>query len=101
MFRRLPDEAERILLQATPPLIYRAIKSNISLFRWSRALDLALKHKQHVETVLAYRQKYLDEFERDETDQRYLQYFNQVSRRVLIPIALLNCVFVSFSTPIR
>lgn len=74
----MPEEAERILLQASPPLIYRAIKVNLNLFRWNRALDLAIKHKQHVETVLAYRQKYLDEFERDETDQRFLQYFNQV-----------------------
>jgi intraflagellar transport protein 80 len=74
----MPDEAERILLQASPPLIYRAIKINLNLFRWNRALDLAIKHKQHVETVLAYRQKHLDEFERDETDQRFLQYFNQV-----------------------
>ncbi len=83
LFRRMPDEAERILLQASPPLIYRAIKMNVNLFRWNRAFDLALKHKQHVETVLAYRQKYLDEFERDETDQRFLQYFNQVSLFIL------------------
>lgn len=57
LFRRLPDEAvsyilycilitiiinfviyyyyqERILLQATPPLVYRAIKMNIDIFKW-------------------------------------------------------------------
>mmetsp|Transcript_19257 Transcript_19257/g.42924 ORF Transcript_19257/g.42924 Transcript_19257/m.42924 type:complete len:770 (+) Transcript_19257:82-2391(+) len=79
LFRRHPDEAERILLQASPPLVYRAIKLNINLFRWTRALDLALKHRVHVETVLAYRQKYLQSFERDEVNQRFLQYFTQVT----------------------
>ena len=29
LFRRHPDEAERILLQASPPLVYRAIKLNL------------------------------------------------------------------------
>lgn len=78
LFRRHPDEAERILLQASPPLVYRAIKLNIGLFRWARALDLALKHKAHVETVLAYRQKNLQSFEREETNPKFLQYFKQV-----------------------
>ena len=47
------NEAEQILLQAK--LFYRAIKMNIKLFRWDRALELALQHKTHVDTVLAYR----------------------------------------------
>ena len=29
-------QAEAILLQASPPLVYRAIKMNIRLFRWDR-----------------------------------------------------------------
>lgn len=78
LFRRQPDEAERILLQATPPLIYRAIKMNINAFRWHRALDLALKHKTHLETVLAYRQKFTRDFQREETDQKFAQYSSKV-----------------------
>lgn len=78
LYRRHPEEAERILLQASPPLVYRAIRLNIKLFRWARALDLALKHKVHVDTVLAYRQKYLQSFEREETNQKFLQHFKQV-----------------------
>ena len=78
LFRHHPDEAERILLQATPPLSYRAIKLNINLFRWNRALDLAIKHKIHIDTVLAYRQKYLDKFERVENIPKFQQYFKQV-----------------------
>ncbi|CAN0326891.1 unnamed protein product, partial [Ectocarpus sp. 13 AM-2016] len=30
LYRRCPEEAESILLQASPPLIYRAIKLNVS-----------------------------------------------------------------------
>jgi len=78
LFRRLPDEAERILLQSSPPLLYRAIKLNITIFRWNRALDLAVKQKVHIDTVLAYRQKYLEEFSRTEQDPKFLQYFQQV-----------------------
>jgi intraflagellar transport protein 80 len=63
--------------------VYRAIKLNLNLFRWTRALDLALKHKVHVETVLAYRQKYLQSFDREEVNPKFLQYFKQVT--VIIP----------------
>ena len=73
LFRRQPDEAERILLQASPPLVYRAIKMNIRLYRWSRALEIALKHRTHVATVLAYRKAHLDDFVKAETDAKFIQ----------------------------
>jgi intraflagellar transport protein 80 len=79
MYRRQPDEAERILLQASPPLIYRAIKLNLRIFRWGRALELAVKHKSHLDTVLAYRQKHLMEFDTQETNPRFVQLAGQVS----------------------
>jgi intraflagellar transport protein 80 len=78
LYRRAPDEAERILLQANPPLIYRAIKMNIELFRWNRALDIAMKYKVHLDTVLAYRTRYLDDFQREEKDQKFISLANQV-----------------------
>ncbi len=74
LFKRQPDEAERILLQASPPLIYRAIKMNLLLYRWSRALELALKYKTHLETVVAYRSRHLEEFGKQETNKNFLQY---------------------------
>lgn len=40
----------------------------------SRALELAVKHKTHVDTVLAYREKFLQKFGRKETNKRFLQY---------------------------
>jgi hypothetical protein len=33
-------------------LFYRAIKLNIKLFRWDRALEIAQNNKVHVETVV-------------------------------------------------
>lgn len=72
LFKRQPDEAETILLQGG--LTYRAIKLNIRLFRWERALDLALKYKTHVDTVLAFRNKYLSEWGKPETNQKFLKY---------------------------
>ncbi|XP_069474564.1 intraflagellar transport protein 80 homolog isoform X1 [Ambystoma mexicanum] len=67
----IPD-AETVLLQAG--LIYQAIQININLYNWERALELAVKHKTHVDTVLAYRQKYLEDFNKKETNKRFLQY---------------------------
>lgn len=77
--RRCPDEAEKILLQASPPLVHRAIKLNIHLYKWSRALELAVQYRSHVDTVLAYRQRYLNDFKREETDARFQQYASQVT----------------------
>ncbi|XP_075058171.1 intraflagellar transport protein 80 homolog [Mixophyes fleayi] len=66
------QEAEAIILQAG--LVYQAIQLNIDSYNWERALELAVKHKTHVDTVLAYRQKYLDDFNKKETNKRFLQY---------------------------
>ena len=40
----------------------------------SRALELAVKHKTHVDTVLGYRQKYMDQYGKKESNKRFLQY---------------------------
>jgi len=79
LFKRQPEEAERIFLEGSPPLLYRAIKMNIKLFRWERALELAVKHKSHIDTVLAYRAKYLERFEKQESDPRFKQLSATVS----------------------
>ncbi|XP_078102173.1 intraflagellar transport protein 80 homolog isoform X2 [Sander vitreus] len=72
MFSGQVQEAEATLLQAG--LIYQAIRVSIDLFNWERALELAVKHKTHVDTVLAYRGKFLQTFGRKETNKRFLQY---------------------------
>ena len=63
------DEAENILLQGK--LIYRAIKININLYHWERALSLAQQYKTHIDTVLAYREKYLKGVGLEETNSRF------------------------------
>jgi len=68
-----PNEAEQILLQAK--LFYRAIKLNIKLFRWDKALDLAINHKTHLETVLAYRKRYLERVGKEETNKKFAKQF--------------------------
>ncbi|ELT91803.1 hypothetical protein CAPTEDRAFT_169559 [Capitella teleta] len=66
------SDAEGILLQAS--LIFRAIMLNIELCNWDRALELAVKHKTNVDTVLAHRMKYLENFDKKETNKRFIQY---------------------------
>ena len=65
------DEAENILIQGK--LIYRAIKININLFRWDRALNLALNFKTHIDTVLGYRQKYLESVGLEEVNSKFIE----------------------------
>ena len=72
LFMRNIEEAESILLQAR--LIYRAIKMHIKLFKWERALDLAKRFKVHIDTVIAYRRKYLAESGQEETKPEFLQF---------------------------
>ncbi|XP_059507047.1 intraflagellar transport protein 80 homolog isoform X2 [Stegostoma tigrinum] len=66
------QDAEGTLIQAG--LIYQAIQININLFNWDRALELAVKYKTHVDTVLAYRKKFLEDFQKEESSKRFLQY---------------------------
>jgi intraflagellar transport protein 80 len=70
------QDAENILLQAG--LTFRAILLNIYLHQWDRALDLAIKHKTHVDTVLAFRVKHLARWEKEETLPKYKQYMKEV-----------------------
>mmetsp|Transcript_10057 Transcript_10057/g.15347 ORF Transcript_10057/g.15347 Transcript_10057/m.15347 type:complete len:300 (-) Transcript_10057:36-935(-) len=64
------SEAESILLQAR--LFYRAIKMNIKLYKWDRALEIATQNQTHVDTVVAYRERFLQGQTRQETNERFL-----------------------------
>eukprot|EP00038_Savillea_parva_P010167 m.188364 g.188364 ORF g.188364 m.188364 type:complete len:773 (-) comp17402_c0_seq1:165-2483(-) len=78
LFGRQKDEAEAILLKAG--LIYRAISLNCQMFEWERALELAIKHKTHVDTVLGLRQRYLTRLGHGarETSRLFLKYAAQI-----------------------
>ena len=73
MMHKPVEEAEGYLLSAQPPLVYRAVKLNIRLGRWGRALDLAKAARAHVDTVLHYRSRYLSNLGASETLPPYLE----------------------------
>ncbi|KAJ3387372.1 Intraflagellar transport protein 80 [Entophlyctis sp. JEL0112] len=70
LLRKQVKEAESILVSAG--LIYKAIMLSVNLFRWERALELALKNKTHVDTVLYLREKYLRQIRKRETLKLFL-----------------------------
>merc|ERR1719420_2704909 len=76
LFCKRPEEALNMLLQNKR--LYRAIKLNIRLHRWGDALDLALKHQTHVDTVLAYRQQHLEQMKHVETNDQFKHWAGQV-----------------------
>jgi len=69
-------EAEQILLSAK--LYYRAIKLNIKMYKWDRALEIAVNNKTHVDTVLLYRKRFLEQYGKEETNDRFRQYSNGI-----------------------
>lgn len=70
-------EAESILQRAG--FIYHIIQLNMDLFEWERALDVAIKHKTHIDTVLGFRKLYLEEMGTKETSNKFKQYSQGVS----------------------
>ena len=65
------NEAESILMGAR--LYYRAIKMNIKMYKWDKALDIAIAQKTHVDTVIAYRKRFLEQYNKEETNDRFVQ----------------------------
>lgn len=45
----------------------------------NRALELAVKYKTHIDTVLLFRAKYLNALGRHEDNKRFLQYMDSVT----------------------
>uniref|UniRef100_A0A0N4Z4S7 WD_REPEATS_REGION domain-containing protein n=1 Tax=Parastrongyloides trichosuri TaxID=131310 RepID=A0A0N4Z4S7_PARTI len=76
MFAGRISEAEGILLQSK--FYFRAIFLNIQMFRWDRALQLALKYNMHIDTVLGYRQRYLADIGIEETNEKILNQYSKV-----------------------
>jgi len=75
-------EAENILIQSG--FVLKAIILNLELFKWERALELALKFdkdNKYVELVQAFRQKHLQRVGKEETIKKFEQLSNEVSIR--------------------
>lgn len=64
-------EAEDILIQGG--CIFRAVKMNISLGRWDKALALAKRTGKFVEVVAAYRTKFIKDMEVEETNKDFIK----------------------------
>merc|ERR1712032_523903 len=77
LFCKRPEEALNILKQNKR--IYRAIKMNIRLHKWNNALQLALNHQTHVDTVLAYRQQHLEQMNHVETNEEFKKWAQQIT----------------------
>ncbi|MCO5553156.1 hypothetical protein L7F22_006677 [Adiantum nelumboides] len=76
LFTRQLKDSESVLLNAG--LVYRAIKVNLRLLNWDRALEIALLHKKHVDTVLWKRGQYLSDTNQDETKDAFKNLKDQV-----------------------
>lgn len=71
------EEAEGVLIQSK--FIYRAIKININLFRWDRALALSQQYKVFSDLVLGFRNKYLEGAGLEETNSKFLELAKEVT----------------------
>lgn len=60
-------EAEQIYTQNK--FYYRAIRMHIDGYRWERALKLARDYKVHLDTVVAFRKKYLQRIGKEEDNK--------------------------------
>jgi len=58
LYKRDIKGAEQILLHANPPLLYRAIKVNIRLFRWERARKIAKGQNELLTLVDLYEKRW-------------------------------------------
>ncbi|KAF6215468.1 hypothetical protein GE061_010222 [Apolygus lucorum] len=63
------QEAEALLLQNG--MIFRAIMTNISTHNWERALEIATRNRTHIDTVLLYRQRFMDRLGKQEANEKF------------------------------
>lgn len=64
--------------------LFDALILNVKMFRWERALDIALKNRKWLEIAIGYRQRYLQQMGKKETDARYLKHQSEARHRHLL-----------------
>lgn len=72
-------EANTTLIQNNE--YFHGIMLNLSLFNFEKALEIALKSQIHLDTVLSYRLRYLEQTGRQENDSKFLKYLSQVKKK--------------------
>ena len=58
--------------------MYHAVKLNLRLYKFERALELAVKYNKYIEVVVGYRELYLKELNKQETDSQFKTYSAKV-----------------------
>ena len=58
--------------------LLQALYLNVKHSRWDRALSLSVSNKQHIDLVMALRERYLESLELEEDNDRFLQVQQQV-----------------------
>lgn len=71
------------------------VYNEITLF-FVRALDIAMKHKTHIDTVLYKRQKYLEVLEKEESNNKFSSLKDQVSIKFTLHLSRNYFNTVSF-----
>jgi intraflagellar transport protein 80 len=81
LYKQNIEEAERILLQAHPPQVFRAVQMFLKLFRWEKALDLAVRqgNQEMVSIVVSKRRKWLDKMKKREGAEMFLRHGKSVT----------------------
>lgn len=51
---------------------------NLKLYKWDRALEIAVQNKTHVDTVIAYRKRFLEQYSKEETNEKLKQYGGEI-----------------------
>lgn len=74
------QDAESILIQSN--LIFRAVMLNLNSYNWDRALELAVKYQNYIDIVIGFRQRYLEEYEKQEKNKMFLKYRKEVSLKL-------------------
>eukprot|EP01119_Soliformovum_irregulare_P002458 TRINITY_DN12704_c0_g1_i1.p1 TRINITY_DN12704_c0_g1~~TRINITY_DN12704_c0_g1_i1.p1 ORF type:complete len:529 (-),score=125.67 TRINITY_DN12704_c0_g1_i1:3-1562(-) len=76
LFKGQQKEAEQLFLQSG--LHWRAIKMNIRLHKWERALELGIKYNR-VAAVVGYRQRYLESAKKEEKLKDFIRENSKVT----------------------
>lgn len=69
VFANKHEEALAILLGSKK--VYKAIKTCLMMHKWEQALDIAVQYKTHIDTVLAYRARHLDQMGHVENSAKF------------------------------
>lgn len=48
------------------------------MYKWDRALEIAVSNKTHVDTVIAYRKRFLQMYQKEETNEKFKQFAKDI-----------------------